>query len=744
MIVFSEEGLRHTIDYIGDFDWSTDDPVSLGDEIAVRSDGGHRLFVRRGDTTDSRLIVVSDQIHTEASLTAAIILRRILERLHRAAREFWDPPVSLPNAWHKYQTDNRLAFFAIPQRLNDDAWRWISERLDNDDVAFWKLTSRKDEESLDAYDAEYERAADARGTWVSNLHEALSTLPEPGTGPQALQPSVDLDVVGSRAVTRQRNYSAWLDDLTDQQIEVLNFKQPRALKVRGPAGTGKTLTLQMKALNELYAARERASEDFRVLYLTHSWALAEQVESSLAMMDEQQVLDSLDTLPVAWLRELLYGKLPEGIEILGDDSVDGKLRQLSLISEMIDAVLEGDWATFKGVVSPRIVAGVESGHGSQERTALCWDLMREFNEVIDAQGLKPGLDSLRRYLALPRQPWMVPLPESADLEFVFTIYRGFVQLLVEEGQLTTDQALDDLRRYLESYEWNLRRATDGYDLVIVDEFHLFNDTERYLAHLLTRDAEVAPRMILALDPYQSAYTLLTGLDEGELSRTASRNIPGMDPADALDLKTVHRFTKKIYQFVRLVHSSFPNLVELGADWTFDFASTDSREIEGETPRILFADSSAAGAIAALSLGQRLNAETPANERVAVIATGLAELDALRRAAEAQEANKANAILVIEGRDEIDRLNYSRKSVIVSAAEFLAGLQFAHVIVLLFQTDGLATSGGTSALRASLSNLYLAATRSESSLSLVTVGDDGPLHDLVLKALDQELAVKAEV
>ena len=73
----------------------------------------------------------------------------------------------------------------------------------------------------------------------------------------------------------------------------------------------------------------------------------------------------------------------------------------------------------------------------------------------------------------------------------------------------------DFRRFLESYTWNIRREADGYDFVIVDEYHLFNDTERYILHLLTRDPNQYPRIVMAMDPRQSAYAILTGRDDSD-------------------------------------------------------------------------------------------------------------------------------------------------------------------------------------------------------------------------------------
>lgn len=737
MIVFGRSALRPFIDSGTSVPSASAPTESLGRDVGACALEGHVFIGHRNDSDDSELIFLEREAVDGIDDLGGQSMARLLERVDRAAREFWNPPVSLPTAWHKFQWENRLAFFALPEAMNPRSLRWIVERLPESHVVFWKLTSRDNEVPLDRFTTDRGPVDRARALWSDALTKIKGVLPDPSDQPQVLQPAVDLEVIGSRAISRSRSYSAWTMHLTAEQQAVIDYAGSQALKVRGPAGTGKTLVLQLKALHEIYQAVDRRAENFRVLYLSHSWALTELVDGSIAAMDERALARThLEVMPVAWLRELLYGDLPEGVEVLGDDSVEGKRRQLVLISSVIDDLVATDWPTFEPRASERVAAGVTAGPGSEARLRLCWDLMREFAEVIDAHQLKPGIDSLRKYLAIPREPWMVELAQNGDREFAFAVYRQFVRQLVEEGQLTTDQALDDLRKYLESYTWNLRRLKDGYDLVLIDEFHLFNDTERYLAHLLTRDAEAPPRLVLALDPYQSSFTLLTGLAEGELSRAASHNLPGLAPAESLDLKTVHRFTPEIHALVSLIHQSFPNLLDLGSDWTFDFTESDSSVESGETPMLSIRPNREAAAKAALVLAQELNSHTPAEERVAVIGIGVEELAGLTTELAKLDSPAAKpTAVVIAGRDDVERLNYSRKSIVVSAAEFCAGLQFTHVVCVAFLDAG---DDGTSAIRATLSGLYLAVSRAEASLALVTVGAEGPIHELLQRALEDGL------
>ena len=66
--------------------------------------------------------------------------------------------------------------------------------------------------------------------------------------------------------------------------------------------------------------------------------------------------------------------------------------------------------------------------------------------------------------------------------------------------------------------------------------------------------------------------------------------------------------------------------------------------------------------------------------------------------------------LIRGRDDLDALQYSRRSVILSAAEYVAGLQFAVVIVAGFPDDSNKTAHLGYQQRRLLSLLYLAVSR----------------------------------
>ena len=238
--------------------------------------------------------------------------------------------------------------------------------------------------------ARYEQAMRA---WQSAFLEAkrgFASLPELATT-ELIQPSIDLDATTFEAVTRHQTFSGWIRDLTPRQRQFVEAETGQSIKLRGPAGSGKTLALCLKALRELYKAREE-NRSIRILFSTHSWAVAEQVDRILRKLDESGEIREIDVYP---LLEIARDRLPserssEALSVLGEDSLSGKQLQLERIDAVLENLKRGDWIAYKGHCTDALRARVESSRGSTTRNSLVWDLMMEFSSVLAAQGILPG------------------------------------------------------------------------------------------------------------------------------------------------------------------------------------------------------------------------------------------------------------------------------------------------------------------------------------------------------------------
>ena len=171
--------------------------------------------------------------------------------------------------------------------------------------------------------------------------------------------------------------------------------------------------------------------------------------------------------------------------------------------------------------------------------------MLEFAFVLSAHGILPGVNASRQYLPLPRMPWMMPLATDGEKSVVLALYSDFVASLKNQRLLTSDQLINDCLNSLETFTWNLRRADDRYDILCIDELHLFNEQERLTLHYLSRDSERYPVMFMALDPRQSPTEAYALAGIGSIAAGDSGVADAaLGTIESVELKTIHRFLRK--------------------------------------------------------------------------------------------------------------------------------------------------------------------------------------------------------
>lgn len=735
--VFTARSLQACLEQTLDARWfeSPTAPDTAQWNVLTDERAGARFLVHRDDPPDVPRIVVVCQDGTLLGAAGSNASRTVFERAHRVALEAAHPPVILPDAWSSYQHGNLVAFFACPRE--EGSLRWVCEihPRASGDTCFWKLTTGdRDQIALERFDPPsvvYDRIAAVWPEAYAQIAEAFASLPaDPTTA--ALQAIIDLDATTFGAVTRHRTFSTWLEALTPAQRQFVDAAPSTAVKIRGAAGSGKTLALELKALRELYRARDRG-EPTRILFATHSWAMAEQVDSALQQLDESWDTDAIEVYPLVSLAQsvLPAERSGHGFDLLGEDSLTGKRLQIDRIDALVESLRRGDWLTFRAKASPSFAARMDTERRSAERNALVWDLMVEFACVLSANGILPGINAERQYLALPRSPWMVPLEAPADRLFVLLVYERYVNSLREAKLLTSDQLINDLLNYLETFAWNIRREESGYDLIFVDELHLFSEQERLALHYLTRDAGRYPRMFMALDPRQSPAEMYVDIAPGAVTRSDSGTADTyLGDIHSVDLTVVHRFTPEILALVRHVNLSFPAL-DLGEDWELDLTDVTSSVDAGTVPTIVRHSTRHDAMTGALERGLDLARTATGEDRAAVI---VLEPGVLHDFKTQVVAEGTSHVSIIESRDDVDRLRYSRRSVVVGAAEYLGGLQFKSVLIC-----GLPDSGGAFAnlghhRRRVLSLLYLAISRATSLVEIHVSDDAGGIPGILEAAV----------
>ncbi|MDO2970941.1 DEAD/DEAH box helicase [Mycobacteroides abscessus] len=688
------------------------------------------LFTNKDRVDSQRVVVVRDSFGHDPFVPDRLrhSRRPVLSRMAAfAERARTAGPLTLPRAWHQYKYNNLIAFFAVPVG-DTEVTRWIAEVLtgDRSDVVFWAATTSDEKRNLEEFDAAKPSNPLRNDEWI----DAAAAASQHFAGAERPQPSdveIALPELG-QAATRGRTYDEWMEVISpDQRLFVL-APTDKSIRLRGPAGSGKTLTLTLKAVHELLKARQ-AGENLRILMVTHSWSLATEISES----SEALGFGPLPEIEVFPLLEIAAEISPgsnsdKSYKLIGNDSFSGKQAQLDEILDLLNDFVAGDWVTYRADVTPALRNRFDSDD-VDETLALAWDLLIEFGSVIGAAAIFPGAGAESRYFSLERASWMLPLSGRADMRVVFELYSRYMESLDARGLWTSDQVLADLLNDLQKHSWNRARRTKGYDLIFVDEFHLFNPLERQVLHYLSRDVTVYPRIFMALDPRQSPSEAFIGLASDDTRSSASVDVnDGLGEITSIELNRVHRYTPEILQLVKHVHLEFPTL-DLGRDWNIDFTSVESARASGTTPTLITSASRS---------GEETDIARAVQDRYQAGTMALAVVDTRQWSRFSELASLIGRsqkfhVATIAGRGDIKGLGYRKRGLVVGLAEYLAGLQFDTVLVAGIPdlNPGSRTAGEVTRL---LSLLYLGVSRAENDVKVFVNDDDGGVPEVLQRAV----------
>jgi hypothetical protein len=690
------------------------------------------VLVSVDDKEDEQRVVLMREGFAEERYVPERLRDRRPEVLSRVAsfaeRARGRGPLNLPRGWHQYKHNNLISFFAVSGG-DADASRWIAEVVSggNCDIILWATTTSDHKEDLEEFESS--KLAMPSG-WEADWAAAVLAATRRTEQLRRMKPSdVEMSLPALEPSTaRGWSYEQWLAQITDEQRLFVEASPGKSIRLRGPAGSGKTLALALKATREVLTARN-AGIGLRVLIVTHSWSLATDISDSLDSMGEG-LLHEIDVFPLLEIAKTIspqYVQDNSGFNLVGNDSFSGKQAQLNEILDVLDDFISGDWITYRAGVTEGLRARFDSTE-REARLALAWDLLVEFGNVIGAAGIFPGAGADLRYFRLARASWMAPLKNKGDLRVVFALYTKYMESLEARAMLTSDQVLADLLNHLETYAWNRARKDQGYDLVFVDEFHLFSPLERQVLHYLSREVSNYPRVYMAVDPRQSPSEAFIGMAADATWSLSGSLEEQIGDFATFELATVHRFTPQILDLIKHVHHEFPTL-DLGKDWDVDFSAVESAKAPGPLPVLVVAESRAGEEN---DIVKAVHQVYPAGR----IALAIVDSRQWRRFSELAYRIGASGkfhVSTISGRTDVEGLGSRRRGLVVGPVEYLSGLQFDTVLVAGIP-DMEVSRTPTSERTRLLSLLYLALSRAEREVRVFVNEDDGGVAEVLARAV----------
>lgn len=683
------------------------------------------------DTYDNPVVVINlgvEGIFSDKSTCVAI-----MERIITTTRSIYTDSVSIPTGWKKHSEGTvfsiqatrrslgwktRLHFEARPSGSKD---LFVFSRTD-DTVDFFKL-----DRHLDIYNAAKEsflEAIFAPFKSISNETRAGIILSE--RLPQGFVQGATLE--------------QWYDTkLTNEQRSFVDKPHDGPVRLRGAAGTGKTLSLVIKFLRDAQKAQNGESS-IKFGFLTHSTASVDLINSIGESLDSAGLLYGSDknvTLEVRTLYDLAHKNLNfelDHLEPLSLDGREGRRLQAELIELALKEIAASDIdrARFQGISSDIQVRWKDVL--TSENTKLVSDIMNEFASVLDAEGIRAGEEKGERYVRGGARPsWLMLLPTELDRRFILEIHRRYRRLLGEMNTLSVDQMIGDFNSFLESNRWDRIRGREGYDVLFVDELHLFTSVERQTLHKLIKhnvEEDGRPRrppIFMAYDLKQSPRDTFATYGEGD--RNLFTAATGLQGADLVKLERVFRYTPQIAEFLTDLDATFP-AIDIPGEWDAYSGQADIKS--GDVPQLT---------VFATDVDLFKNVFTEAHKiarvmkgggrRVAVLCASEELFDKYVVAAGGQFEGK---IFPITSREPSSELRHAGKRFIFSMPEYVAGLQFDTVFLIHVDASEAPIGSGDGIRRRFISNIYLGASRTEKTLRISATLSRGGKSDVLDMAL----------
>ncbi|VXB64485.1 DNA helicase [Bosea sp. 125] len=706
-------------------DWlvNFDDLISLRD-IFIIARPEAIYIATHSCSPDTRILIIQRQKQGLFEGIDSRDRRSVFDRCARIAFRYFDSAVSLNPRWMPFHAGNKISIFAFGYGRSD---RIAAEQgpLGSADVYVYGFGTDPKMQDLATYQPDLDVYKRAR----EGLPLALSAVPL--SKKDFSEGSIDLSDVEPSSISQGFTYSDWYPlHLSKDQLRFVDNPLSGPLRLRGSAGTGKTLAMIIKALKTKYDADE-SGDPKRILFVTHSWAMAENVDRLISKMDIfPDSISDISVIPLLYLANNRdYSRIDR--EPLGIDSEDGKRLALREISSVIDEFVAGDWIAYRSGCTEDFVGLVEAAPGSTARKLFSWDLLVEFGCVLAAQGILTHAADRERYLRVRRLRWMMPLDNAAEKSAVFALWAMFMSALREKRWISSDQIISDYLNDLSTFFWEAARQKNGYDVVFVDEMHLFNAQERLIFHNLLRNAENPPTVIMALDPKQSPRETFTNISderdngsEGILERARLPN------SEKIDLLQVYRYTPEIGRVIRSVHDAAPGL-DFPEDW--DVPQGSSSTESGDIPEFRTVDGKLQ--VYKLAITSALDLGKQAQQRKGRVAILCMDSDRFGEYL-AATVTQYPEIVTISSRDDTEKLRYSGKRSILSTPEYVAGLQFDTVILIDANEDQVPEGKYRSYhFRRFLSELYLGLSRAERKLLIIASKDAGGITKTLKPAID---------
>lgn len=331
------------------------------------------------------------------------------------------------------------------------------------------------------------------GENYSDLHGTLSNKANNMVSSSNQDEQAALFNVSSENLTGRDDFIYWsyeekYANLTQSQKSVVDYDNlDSPLRIEGAAGTGKTLSMLLRAYRILTEYQKKGKE-IKLIFFSHSASTFNKNLEIFSLFEEKNKTNFLKTtskqhITFTTLLDYCCNYTSINISNVTDrDALDAKNYELLIIENIITTTSKDSIKTFYPTLSDKMKQLFSFiFDDSVNVSAICQMLHHEFSIQI-----KGRTDcSLEKYLDLSSIRNGLPCETKRDKELVFTLFNAYQNYLRTYGDFDVNDVIIEALSRMNGPVWRRIRSSSGYDYIFVDEMHLFNVNEQSVFHYLT-------------------------------------------------------------------------------------------------------------------------------------------------------------------------------------------------------------------------------------------------------------------
>jgi superfamily I DNA/RNA helicase len=531
----------------------------------------------------------------------------------------------------------------------------------------------------------------------------------------------------------------WHNNLTENQKSFVFSQRMGPDILKGAAGTGKTLCLVLRCINQLNQ-HKATNKDLKSVFFTHSIATKQNIENLFVTNGGESYLEKnkLQHVQVTtlqeWCIENLKGRI-ETTEYLDKDALESKTLQLLYISDAYEKFKTTELKSSEKFISIKL----SEYFNKNDDWIVSSHLQYEISTYIKGQS---GED-FDTYKEVLREKTSIPLTTEEDYKTIWMIFNFYQSKLIDTNIFDSDDITISALAEMNSPIWRRRRKNEGFDILYIDETHLFNFNELSLFHnLLKTDS---PNIVFTIDRAQGiGDKTLSSDDVKEISRKNSNYLN-----DAIETKfsTVFRCSPDILKLAECMLASGVTLFSHLENPLSNSVSifTNEEEVKFETPyyiNCLGSDEICKRAIEEVSTISDKVKTSKSNIAIICCAEEITS-----KMKEYADVNGLNCVFIEKrGDSSIASMEKNSDFFVISEVDYVGGLEFDAVVILGVDKGKFPRKGNFKGEAAhfitysSINKLYVAITRAKYICSFLVDKSEG-ISPLLSNAIEQGFLIQ---